>query len=73
MLCSFYSEVVGLIKALLFWFTNAIATFTRIFNPFWSAITMRLGFKNVKLALFISAVVSQSQAQCPDYTTYSQV
>ncbi|KAF8205144.1 Six-hairpin glycosidase-like protein [Pholiota molesta] len=33
---------------------------------------MRLGFKNVKLALFISAVVSQSQAQCPDYTTYSQ-
>lgn len=45
----------------------AVETFASFYN-FWE---MRLGYSN--LALVASGLLSTSQAQCPGYTSYSQV
>lgn len=40
-------------------------------SSLWCTITMKLGFGWRSLAL--AALLVPSQAQCPDYTTYSEV
>ena len=46
----------------------AAETFASFYN-FWE---MRLGYSNVAL-LVASGLLSTSEAQCPSYTSYSQV
>jgi hypothetical protein len=44
--------------------------FNANFPSIWHALKMKLGFSPVAVALALSITV---QADCPDYTTYSQV
>lgn len=69
MLLDFLNVALGLIRRLWSWFSFELSTLL------WGIVTMRLGFKfnDLKFALLAAALVSDTQAQCPDYTTYSQV
>lgn len=71
---AFYWPIVVHIKGLLSEATNAVSALFVALNPsYWSSVLMRFHLRNIKFILFTSALVSNSQAQCPDYTTYSQV
>ncbi|KJA30100.1 glycoside hydrolase family 125 protein [Hypholoma sublateritium FD-334 SS-4] len=69
---AFYWTTVAHIKGLISEATNAVSLFVSLNPSYWSSILMRFHLRNIKFILFASALVSNSQAQCPDYTTYSQ-
>ncbi|KAF8974386.1 Six-hairpin glycosidase-like protein [Flammula alnicola] len=70
MLSDFLDSAVELIKGVWTWF--GIETLIATLKLFWNENKMRFGLNGLKLALVASSLVSNSQAQCPDYTTYAQ-
>lgn len=59
------------LRSLFFWFDFEYWSFVSLLENTWGNLKMKWGFAAVSVVLTSSAL--QGAAQCPDYTTFSQV